>query len=239
MGVSDFILLAEKYGIWAAILIVVLFLIGTGIKNGWFTSLFYKISEKWVEKFMKDKTKGINSHIELISESDIINHDVFNYVDIWSTSKIPTMKFSTEYRTAVFRKYLTIYLRVYKRKLQEFINSGDYKSMDDAKLWHSFLSLINETVVAYEKEMIDYGIPVVIIEKMKIKNAEVVNLTIDLIAGICNSQFYNSTDNLLKVFSLLNISLSVLENVVTNSESVCDSINGQLKGLTFEGKTEP
>ena len=68
---------------------------------------------------------------------------------------------------------------------------------------------------------------------MKAKNNDTITLTIDLIEGICTSQFYDSQNNYLKVYSILNILLSVLENTIGNSESVCNSINGQLKGLVF------
>lgn len=233
----DFMGLVGEYGLTGAIIIALLSLIIAGIKSGFFNRLFTKISEKWIEKFMKEKTKGINDHIKLITESDIINHDIFNYIDIWISSKIPTMKFSTEYRTVVFKKYLTIYLRVHKRNMQEFVNSGDYKEMDDSKLWKALLNLINETVIDYEKEMREYGMPEIIIEKMRCKNSEMVNLMIDLIENICSSHFYNSKNNLLKVFSYMNIKLSVLENAVANSEAVCDSINGQLKGNHFIDNT--
>jgi len=64
-----------------------------------------------------------------------------------------------------------------------------------------------------------------------------------LIGGICNSSFYNSDNNLLKVYSILNIVLSILENTISNSESICNSINGQLAGLSFSDNgrivTEP
>jgi hypothetical protein len=33
--------------------------------------------------------------------------------------------------------------------------------------------------------------------------------------------------------------MSILENTVNGSEVICNSINGQLKGLSFEGKIEP
>jgi hypothetical protein len=79
----------------------------------------------------------------------------------------------------------------------------------------------------------------IVIEKMKIKNNETIKLKIDLIEGICSSQFYSSDKNLLKVYSILNILLSVLENTISSSESICNSINGALKGLTFDGKKEP
>ncbi len=41
------------------------------------------------------------------------------------------------------------------------------------------------------------------------------------------------------MYSILNIVLSVLESTISNSESICNSINGQLKGLAIEenGKT--
>ena len=111
--------------------------------------------------------------------------------------------------------------------------------MDDAKVWKALLDLLNRIVFEYEKEMEEAGIPKIVIEKMKTKNNDTITLTIDLVEGICNSQFYDSENNLLKVYSILNILLSVLENTISHSEGVCNSINGALKGLSFEGKIEP
>jgi hypothetical protein len=105
--------------------------------------------------------------------------------------------------------------------------------MDSPKIWKALLNLINTIIFDYEREMVDAGIPKIIIEKMKAKNNDTVTLIIDLIEGICNSQFYDSEKNLLKIYSILNILLSVLENTISNSENVCNSINGQLKGLKF------
>jgi hypothetical protein len=154
-------------------------------------------------------------------------------------SKVPTFQFSTEYRTAVFRKYLTIYLRNYKKNISNLVTSKEYQTMDQAQITQSMLKLLNNIVRDYEREMIDVGLPQIVVDKMKLKNNDTITLTIDLIEGISTSQFYQSEKNLLKVYSILNIMLSVLENTISNSEEVCDSINGQLKGLTFEGKVEP
>jgi hypothetical protein len=33
--------------------------------------------------------------------------------------------------------------------------------------------------------------------------------------------------------------LSVLESTISNSENVCNAINGQLRGLNYNGFTEP
>ena len=132
-----------------------------------------------------------------------------------------------------------VVLKSHKKKILEFVNNKEYQTMDDPKVWKALLDLINQIVYDYEKDMQDAGIPKIVIEKMKSKNNDTITLTIDLIEGICNSQFYDSDKNLLKVYSILNILLSVLENTISHSEATCNSINGQLKGLKFDGKVEP
>jgi len=239
MGITEISSIVEKYGFKGSVFIIIIFLFSSMLKSDWFSSFLAKISDKFVEKFMRNKVKDVSSSIKAITDSDITNHDIFNYIDFWTYSKVPTIQFSTEYRTVVFRKYLTIYLKSYKRKISDFVNSREYQEMDDAKVWRALLDLINQIVYSYEKEMIESGIPKIIVDKMKAKNNDTITLTIDLIEGICNSQFYDSEKNFLKVYSILNILLSVLENTISNSENVCNSINGQLKGLKFDGKIEP
>jgi hypothetical protein len=111
--------------------------------------------------------------------------------------------------------------------------------MDDAELLKALLNLVNTTIYDYERELLDDGLPKIVIEKMKAKNNDNLDLILDLINSVCSSHFYDSEFNYLKVYSIMNILLSVLESTVNSSESICNSINGQLKGLTFDGKTEP
>lgn len=231
MGLSDLASIFEKYGIKGTIFVVIIFFMYTLLKSNWFSGLLTKLSDKFVERFMRNKTK--DSSVRMITDSDITNHDIFNYIDFWTYSKVPTIQFSTEYRTAVFRKYLTIYLKSYKRKIQEFVTKKEYQSMDNPKVWKALMDLINQIVYDYEKELSDAGIPKIVIDKMKVKNNDTITLKFDLIEGICNSQFYDSENNFLKVYSILNILLSVLENTISNSEPTCNSINGALKGLKF------
>lgn len=230
--VSDLTQIIQSYGLLGSVLILILILIISVIRKNWIGSLISKLSEKFVVGFMKNKTKHIN-YVKTITESDILNHDIFNYIDLWINSKVPTLQYSTEYRTVVFRKYLTIFLRVCKLKVNEFVVSKEYQTMDDAKLWKYLLELINKIIYEYEKESLECGIPKLIVDKMKAKNNDTISLIIDLIEGICDSQFYYSENNLLKIYSILNILLSVFENVIYNSESVCNSINGAMKGFVF------
>ena len=197
------------------------------------SKIFYKI----VDSFLKDKIKNI-PEVNTIKETDVINHDIFNYIDYWAYSKVPTIQFSSEYRTIVFRRYLTIFLQKHKSNLQKWVHDKSFEEMDDSQLWTSLLSLINRNIYDYEKEMEINGIPKIIIEKMKVKNNDTISLTIDLLEGVCNSQFYSTEKNLLKVYSILNILLSVLENTISSSANICNSINGQLKGLSIDGVVE-
>jgi len=233
----------KEYGYVGLVVAILIFIFISLIKTGIIKKAWSYIMDKFLMKFMLSKTKDLKSNDITITISDITNHDVFNYISLWRYSKVPTLQFSTDYRTVVFRKYLNIFLKGYKSNLSDFIDKKNYKEMDSAQLWTEFLDLMNRTVYDYEREMTEAGIPKVVIEKMKIKNNDTINLIIDLIEGICNSNFYESKDNLLKVYSILNIILSVLENTIANSVDVCNSINGQLAGLSFNDSgrivTEP
>jgi hypothetical protein len=224
--------LLNKYGAKGVIFSIIIFIGVSLLKSKWVSDFLSDISDKFVERFMKSKNSQ-TQQVKIITESDIINHDIFNYIDFWMYSKIPTIQFSTEYRTVVFRRYLTLFLKNYKRNLSEFVQHKDYQNMDESKMWKSLLDLINTIIYDYEREMSDTGIPKIIIEKMKSKNNDTISLTINLVEGICNSQFYESDKNYLKVYSILNIILSILENTISNSENVCNSINGTLRGLKF------
>jgi hypothetical protein len=229
MVITEISDILEKHGFKGALFVIGIFLLITLFKSAWFGNLISSISDN----ILRSITRKSNNEMRSVTESDIINHDIFNYIDFWTYSKVPTFQFSTQYRTVVFRKYLTLYLRSYKKNLQDYINDGKYSEMDNAKLTTSLLNLINQVVYDYERESINSGIPSIVIERMKIKNNENIKLKIDLIEGVCSSQFYSSEKNLLKVYSILNILLSVLENIISSSEDICNSINGALKGQTF------
>lgn len=219
----------SDYGLGGFIFVFLVIVVTAVIKSSWFSNWVSKMSNKIFNWLLKKRNKDNYQ----ISESDVINHDIFNYIDFWTYSKVPTFQFSTDYRTVIFKKYLTIYLKSYKKGLSEFIQKKDYQNMDKSKLWKCFLELTNKIVWDYEKECEEAGIPKIIVMKMKARNNDTITLTIDLIESISNSQFYEGEKNYLKVYSILNILLSILENTISNSEAICDSINGQLKGFSI------
>ncbi len=238
LGFKDVMDVFTKYGFKGVLVIILVFALYKLINSDWLGSKLTKLSVSFIEKFMKRETKDV-SKIRKITNSDIVNHDIFNYIDFWTYSMVPTLRFSTDYRTAVFRKYLTIYLKSYKSNISKFVTSKEYESMDEPQIIKTFLNLINMIVYDYEREFIVAGIPTIVIERMKIKNNDNILLTIDLVEGVCSSHFYDSENNLLKVYSILNILMTILESTISNSESICNGINGALKGMTYDGHTEP
>jgi len=223
----------SKYGFWGAALATVAIVALAALKSEWFKKAYTYIAEILVEKFMKEKTKDSKeSLVNNITEADVTSHEIFNYINLWKFSMVPALVLSTEYRTAVFKRYLTIYLSCYKENLKNFLTS-EYKSMVPSEIKGAFLDMINHIVFDYERQMLDAGIPQVIISKMKAKNNDTIALTIDLIEGICGSNFYESEGNYLKVYSIFNIILSILDNTLSSSERICNSINGELAGFSF------
>lgn len=231
MNFQELLPIFKEFGIGGIALFIVLYALFTIFKD----KIIFEHLSKFFGKIFNKKEKE-TAGVEVsrkITESDITNHDVFSFIDLWMYSKIPTLNFPTEFRTVVFRKYLAVYLAKHKSQIYDYVHSGDYKEMDDSQLWQSILKLINDIIYDYEREMKLSGIPDIVIDKMKTRNNESISLMIDLIEGICTSNFYDANHNLLKVYSILNITLAILQNTIYGSEKTCASINGQLKGQTF------
>lgn len=224
-----------KWGIKGAIITILSILSLMMLKSETVGTFLGKIFDKIIKKAFGGKKK----EEVLIKETDISKHEIFNYIDFWVYSSIPTLVFKTDYRTVVFRKYLSIYFRQYSESLTYYISSTKYKDYSNLELKGSMFNLLNDIVRDYEREMNSVGLPEVVINKMKTKNNETLHLTLELINSVCDSPFYNTDRNLLKVFTILNILLSTLEYTISISDDICNSINGELKGKSFDGRTEP
>jgi hypothetical protein len=230
MNIQELLPLFKEYGIGGVVAFVILYILYIIFRN----KVIIDHSVVFITNLFKSEKNTVKTEFgRKITNSDITNHDIFSFIDLWTYSKIPTLLFPNEFRTIVFRKYLTLYLNKHKSQIYDYVISGNYKAMDDSMLWQSILKLINDIIQDYEREMMLNGIPIIVIEKMKARNNESIALMVDLIEGICTSNFYDTPDNLLKVYSILNIVLSILQNTIYGSEKTCASINGQLKGQTY------
>jgi len=230
MTVNELIAFLKAYGFQGSWLMISMFILWGILKSEWVSKKIGQLFD-YIMGRKKKSDDGINI-------SHITNHNMFNYIDHWIYTKVPTIKFSSDYRTIVFRKYLTILLMKYRDNTRNYIISNVYEEMDESELWKSILSFLTTIVNDYEDEMETMGIPKIIIEKMKEKNIETINLIVDLTESVCSCEFYDSDNNLLKIYSIQNILMAVLQNVIANSIIVCNSINGALKGsfVIIDGK---
>ena len=108
----------KDYGVIGVILVAIGLVIVGVIKSSFTKKLYSKLQEFFLFVFLKSKTKEVTSVEISITDSDVSNHDIFNYIDLWTYSKVPTIQFSTEYRTVVFRKYFTTFLTLYKENIK-------------------------------------------------------------------------------------------------------------------------
>lgn len=198
-----------------------------------------KLLDKILLKIKGGTRTNVSEQSLSVTEKDILHHNIFSYINFWLESNIPSIVFFTDFRTVAFRKYLTIFFEVYQSKLKEYIKDGSYKTMGKAELKQSLIQLLTTIVFEYETNMSKQGLPPIIIKKMKHKNNETLNMILELINTICDSNFYETDENFLKIYSFLNIILVILENIISNSEIVCNNINGDLQGLIMDGFTEP
>lgn len=215
----------NKWGIKGALVTIVSIVVFIFIKSEAASAFLGKIFDKLITKAFGGKKK----EEVLLKETDISKHEIFNYIDFWIYSSIPTLVLKTEYRTVVFRKYLIIYFRHYSESLHHFIASAKYKECSNLELKGEIFNILHEIMRDYEREMISAGLPEIVINKMKVKNNETFHLTLELINSVCDSPFYNTDRNLLKVFTIMNILLSTLEYTMSITEDICNSINGELK----------
>ena len=173
-----------------------------------------------------------------ITDAQLANHFVFSQFDFWMIQKVPTLNFKSKFRNLVFRDYLAIYLKVYKFQIESFVKSKKYETLDNNEFWNSISELINNITKDYESEMLSMGIPILVIEKMKIRNNDYVELIRNLVKGISESEFYKSEKNRLKMYSVLNVICPIIESSIFHSETVCTVLNGELTGMTYKGETE-
>lgn len=236
MDFKEIIILLSSYGITGSVLITILYGLRFIFKTEWFNLYMNRTIDKIFTKKNKSVTK---KDIPIIDDSKITNNPIFDYIDLWLNTRIHSLTFSNDFRTVVFRKYLSIYLLKYKTNLKDYVMSRDYQDMDGEELYNSMIKLLNKTIYDYESELVLIGIPPLVIKKMKESNTQTIMLITDLIEGICHGNIYVGDKNYLKMFSILSIIYSILLNVINNAVPVCNSINGALQGMTFEGEMEP
>lgn len=219
----------ENQSIGGGIILILILLSYALAKYNLFGSLFTSISDYLAEKIRGEKKSNIPSIVK--------HHEIFSTIDFWMNIEIPKITYQTDFRTAVFRDYLITYFTVYKKKLYEFINSIDYKNIENEKLWDKLFSTLNSITVEFNKEVRLLGIPEIVIERMDAERKIIVDFMIETMRLSCFDNNYNNIG--LKIYAILNLCQHILYSVMMYSQKVCDGINGALSGKKYKNFIEP
>jgi hypothetical protein len=228
-----------KLGNWKqALLIGLIFAAFTLSKSKWFLALLAKLTDGLLDILMKSRVGNVPVG-QVLSSSALVHNTLFSSVDYWVSSVVPSMEFSTSYRNIVFKKYLTLYLTSYKEVISDFVYTEGYVNMDSDEFEQSLRGLINKVVVESDKKMSSAKIPDVVVNKMKAENEKILSLTLDFVGAVSRSKNQVDEKNIAKMQTFLTLINYLLQTIVDGSVGVCNSINGQLSGLSMDGETEP
>ena len=86
----DFSELIELYGFRGLFFGIIILFVTSIIKSKVVSEFFSKLGDKFIDWFLKKQSDDSD---ESVHESDILNHDIFNYIDFWMYSKVPTFQF--------------------------------------------------------------------------------------------------------------------------------------------------
>lgn len=187
-----------------------------------FSDFGRRLNKIIVEKIFKGK-KNID-----------INYDIFirklEHIRDYNVKKIAIACIK---RREVFRDFATNRLN----NLIKFIKSlkeVDFKKMNNEELFFYFTENIYKTKELSTSEVSHLGIPIEVIERIKVIENDEVKIFNNLVANICasNSDYISNNEKVAVIIDFL-CALSGVS--VVNAENSIESLNGQLDGLVYKG----
>ena len=140
---SDITQILQTYGINSGISILLIIVLLSILKSKWVGILLSRISDIFIEKFLKNKTKNVTQNLRIITESDITNHDIFNYINGKKYKAVnisKTFKFIKDNIKDIIYKYYSYVNQLFS------IFSHIRGSADVIKHLEPYKNLKNETV---------------------------------------------------------------------------------------------
>lgn len=163
-----------------------------------------------------------------------INYDIFirklEHIRDYNVKKIAITCIK---RREVFRDFATNRLN----NLIKFVKSlkeVDFKKMNNEELFFYFTENIYKTKELSTSEVSHLGIPIEVIERIKVIENDEVKIFNNLVANICasNSDYISNNEKVAVIIDFL-CALSGVS--VVNAENSIESLNGQLDGLVYKG----
>ena len=189
------------------------------------------------QKFSKKKTTKKTNPKNLL-----INHHIFNRLDIVSTQVQQAFTLRNKGKEAVFKDIIVNQINIYINNLKNLakdVDSGHIQTNDhlyNATL--KYMDRINKSLHSYYVNNINYTIEDqhvldIVMSKYEKWNVSHNQYILENISICCNSPFYNTIQ--IKASVILDIYLTCAVEIINSAQKTLDSLNGDLKGLVFKG----
>lgn len=163
-----------------------------------------------------------------------INYDVFiRKLEHIRDYKVRKIAVSCIKRREVFRDFASNRIN----NLIKFIKSlkeVDFSKMDNEELFFYFTENIYKTKETSTGEVSMMGIPIEVIDRIKVIEDDEVKIFNNLVANICasNSDYISNNE---KVAVIIDFLCALAGVSIVNAENSIDSLNGQLDGIIYKG----
>lgn len=158
-------------------------------------------------------------------EVDIKDHPLFSYMKHKVEYEIDTLSIGDECRTAVFRKFLKVKFGIFLRNLKA-ASKEDLCDISNDKLEKKLFKTLTGSIVEYEKELKEIGMPDFVIERFNTWHLDHVNVVSDGLKNICHNDYFGSnTTKLAVIFEVYKVGF---ELTILDAKRSLSELNGQL-----------
>lgn len=164
---------------------------------------------------------------------DLTRHPFFASMQHSVKYRIPHLDIAEPCRKLICRDLLKIKFTVFLRNIQDFLQHGDLNSMSVEHFHESAVMVVSTSVVEYEQQMREAGIPEVVIDRFGHWHQNTLELIMGLIENASNSRFYR--DNNARMVAILDWLQAAFQITLLDAEKTLTSLNGELDGIVYKG----
>lgn len=163
------------------------------------------------------------------------NHMYFHKMGYMIKITIPTLPIDEPLRREIFRDFLDIKFRVFKKVFEEFINNGDIESLPQPDFQCKLQNAIVLGIQTYEQEARDRNIPEIVITKFNEWHKDTIASTETFIGNVTNSPWYST--NSQRLVAVLDFLVIAFHNTLLDAYTTLINLNGDLDVITYKGLT--
>lgn len=203
------------------------------------------VKDKWIDiiKYCFDKLISVNKPLLKYTKKDVEKHRLFRDIDYWLSIGIQALQIKSTHieeqdyidnKEKMAKELFRIKLEVNKEYLSKFVEEIDFDNVDSDVCCSYFLDCNTKINITQKQKFIERGISPKFLNKYYV----ISNFGEKLITNSIKTIFSpsNNMNTATKMYVALNTVDGYLNIIYDNILESIDSINGDLKGETFDGE---